>query len=161
VSVERDLVVVACAVSAGVHLALAREHAAEGAAAGIAFAVSAAALAGLAVVLTRAAQPAAVAAAGILLAGLIGSWVLAVTTGVPLLHPHPEAVEAVAVLTKAVELVGLVAAIRLVRERPAVTAVRPIPLGLTALIACFSGLAALGVASGHHAHVHTAAALLG
>ena len=160
-SVERDLVVVACAVSAGVHAALAPEHAAEGLAAAIAFAVSAGALAGLAVVLTRAAPQTVIAAAALLLAGLIASWVVAVTTGVPLLHPHPEGVEAVAVLTKAVELVGLVAAVRLVRERPVVIAPRAIPLGLTALIACFSGLAALAVASGHHAHVHTATALLG
>jgi hypothetical protein len=161
VSVERDLLVVACAVSAGVHVALAPEHAAEGAAAAVAFLVSAAALAVLAVVLTRRPRPAAIAAAGLLLAGLIGSWALAVTTGLPLLHPHPEAVEAVAVLTKAVELVGLLAAVRLVRDRPPLASGRPIPLGLTALIACFSGLAALAVASGHHAHVHTAAALLG
>ena len=161
-SVERDLVVVACAVSAGVHLALAPEHATESLAAEIAFAGSAVALAGLAVVLTRAARPAAVAAAGALLAGLIASWVLAVTTGVPLLHPHAEGVEAVAVLTKAVEVVGLLAAVRLVlRERSVATVVRPIPVGLTALIACFSGLAALAVASGHDAHVHTAATLLG
>ena len=33
-------------------------------------------------------------------------------------------------------------------------AIRPIPLGLTALIAFFSALAALAVSNGHAAHAH-------
>ena len=50
---ERDLVIVVCAISAGIHGALAPEHFGEGAGAGLGFLVSVLLLAGLAVALTR------------------------------------------------------------------------------------------------------------
>ena len=112
-AIERDLVIVACAISAGVHAALTPEHLTEGAAAGAGFALAAALLAAAAVVLTRAVGTAALAGAAALFAGLLSSYGLAVITGLPLLHAHPESVDGLAVFTKAVELLGLVAATHL------------------------------------------------
>jgi hypothetical protein len=116
---ERDAVIVACAISAGVHAALVPEHLAEGRALGIGFAGTAAFLALLAAVLTREASPVALTLAAALFAGLIGSYLLAVTFGLPLLHPEVEPLTGLAVATKAVEAAGLAAAVHLVmRGRP-------------------------------------------
>lgn len=107
-----DVVVLACAVSAGVHGALAPAHFAEGAAAGTGFALTAVVLGALALGITR--YPAVVvpqAAAAIVFAGSIASYALAVTTGVPFLHPEPEAIDRLALATKAIETIGLVAAV--------------------------------------------------
>jgi len=114
----RDLLIVACAVSAGIHAALVPEHLEEGRPAGVAFAVSAALLAAAAVGLTRRVSPALLGATAALLVGLILSYLLAVTTGVPVLHPAVEPVEGLALSTKAVELVGVVAAVALLEPAP-------------------------------------------
>ena len=60
-------------------------------------------------------------------AGLIGSYVLATTTGVPVLHPELEPVDGLALATKAIEAVGLLAAASLL-WRP-VPATVPQPKG--------------------------------
>ena len=115
-SVRRDVVILACAISAGIHGALVPAHLDESAAAGWAFAVSTAILALLAFALTRhpdARLPLALAAAT--LAGLLAAYVLAVATGLPLLHPEPEPVDGLAVVTKAIEAAGLAAAWSLLR----------------------------------------------
>jgi drug/metabolite transporter (DMT)-like permease len=117
-SLERDLLIVACAVSAGIHAALVPEHLEEGRPAGIAFAVSAVLLAAAAVALTWSLSPALLGATAALLAGLILSYVLAVTTGVPVLHPEVEPVEGLALFTKAVELAGVGAAVALLETGP-------------------------------------------
>ena len=117
--VQRDLVITACAVSAGIHAALVPAHLAESAAAGSAFAASAAVLAGLAVVLTRQPTAAALAVAAGTFAALLVAYALAVTTGLPVLHPEPEPVDGLALFTKAVELTGLAAATDLLRPRGA------------------------------------------
>jgi hypothetical protein len=114
----RDLLIVACAVSSGIHAALVPEHLEEGRPAGVAFAVSAALLAAAAVGLTRRVSPALLGATAALLVGLILSYLLAVTTGVPVLHPAVEPVEGLALFTKAVELVGVVAAVALLGPAP-------------------------------------------
>ena len=114
---DRDLLIVACAVSAGIHAALTPAHLTEGAAAGTAFAASAAVLAALAIGLNLWPTPAILAVAVAVLAGLIAAFALAVTTGVPLLHPEPEPVGGLALFTKAVEGLGLLAATRLLRLR--------------------------------------------
>ena len=120
-SLRRDVVILACAVSAGIHGALAPAHFDEGGGAGIAFVVSAAVLAGLALWLTlRPAGPLPSAVAALVLAGLLVSYALATTTGVPVLHPEPEPVDGLALATKAFEFVGLVTALSLLRRRPAV-----------------------------------------
>jgi drug/metabolite transporter (DMT)-like permease len=117
-------VILACAISAGIHAALAPEHFEETVGAGAGFAVSAALLAVLAVVLTRRPAEPAFAAAALVFAGLIGSYLLAITTGVPLLHPEREPVEGLALFTKAIEAVGLVLALRPSR-RSALVVIRP------------------------------------
>jgi hypothetical protein len=114
-----DVVVLACAISAGIHGALVRDHFAEGTGAGIGFLVSAFLLALLALTLRRRPSALGFAAAAVLFAGLIAAYALVVTTGFPLLHPEREGVEGLALLTKAVEAVGLVAAATLV-PRPSV-----------------------------------------
>jgi len=113
-----DAVIVACAVSAGIHAALAPEHFRETTGAGVGFLASAVLLAALAVVLTRRPSEAAFAATALVFAGLIGSYVLAVTTGIPGVHPDVDPVEGLAVATKAVEAAGLVLAALGLRPAP-------------------------------------------
>ena len=123
---QRDLLIVVCAVSAGIHGALVREHFTEGTGPGAGFLAAPVALAVLAVALTRGTAGATVLAAAAILAGLIGSYALAITTGLPVLQPDPEPVEGLAVATKVIEAVGLVAALRLLsRERPALALITP------------------------------------
>ncbi len=119
---ERDVLIVACAISAGIHAALTPGHFAEGTGPGLGFAAAAVLLAGLAVGLTQGpASTLAVAGAGAVLAGLIASYAPATTTGLPLLHPDAEPVEGLALATKAIEAVGLLVATHLLwRGRPAV-----------------------------------------
>jgi hypothetical protein len=126
-AVERDLVIVACAISAGIHAALTPDHLAEHAALGAGFAVAAPLLIVLAVALTRVVSTAALAGAAALFGGLLVGYALAVTTGLPVLHPDPEAVDGLAVFTKAVELVGLLAATSLLSQQrtPFLTFSRP------------------------------------
>jgi hypothetical protein len=125
---RRDVVILACAISAGIHGALAPAHFDEGTGAGLGFAAAAVALAGLVVLLTlRRANPTAFAAAALTLAGLLASYVLATTVGLPLLHPHPEPVDGLALATKAIEAAGLLAATSLLWRRVAVTL--PLPEG--------------------------------
>ena len=102
---SRDVLVLACAVSAGVHAALAPDHAA--------FLPAAAALAALAVGLTRTDRKELVDGSVVVLAGLIGAYALAVTTGIPILHPEPDEVTGLALATKAVEAAGVLAALNL------------------------------------------------
>ena len=114
---QPDLVIVACAISAGIHAALVPEHLAEGLGAGLGFAAAAGLLGGVAVAVTlRPHGTVLLVASATALAGLIGSYALAVTTGVPVLHPEPEPVGGLAIVTKAVEAIGLLAAVRLLRR---------------------------------------------
>ena len=119
---EGDVVILACGVSAGIHGALVPGHFDEGAGAGLGFVAAAAALAGLVIWLSRrpGSRPAQLAAVT-LCAGLIGSYALAVTTGVPVLHSDPEPVDGLALATKAIETVGLLAATSLLWRPVAVT----------------------------------------
>jgi len=122
VNLRRDVVILACAVSAGIHGALAPAHFAEGAGAGVGFVASTILLATLAVFLTvRPASSLPVAGAALVFAGLLGSYALATTVGLPLLHPHPDPVDSLALVTKAFEVVGLVTAVNLLRRRAAVS----------------------------------------
>jgi len=128
---ERDVLIVACAISAGIHAALAPDHFAQGTGPGLGFAAAAVLLAVLVVRLThRPASRAAVAGAGAVLAGLLASYALATTTGLPLLHPDAEPVDGLALATKAIEAVGLLAAAHLLwRGRPAVALTHLQPKG--------------------------------
>jgi len=126
---RRDVVILACAVSAGIHGALAPAHFAEGAGAGLGFVASTILLAGLAVVLTvRPASTLPVAGAAIAFTGLLVSYGLATTTGLPGLHPQPEPVDGLALATKAFEVVGLATALNLLWHRPSAS-LAPQPKG--------------------------------
>jgi hypothetical protein len=117
-----DVVILACAVSAGIHGALAPAHFAEGAGAGVGFVASSILLAVLAVGLTvRPESSVLLAGAALVFAGLLASYALATTTGLPLLHPQPEPVDGLALATKAFEAVGLVTALNLLWRRLAVS----------------------------------------
>jgi hypothetical protein len=107
---QRDVLILASAISAGIHAALVPEHLEEGRAAAGGFAVSAVLLGALAIALTYRVTPRLLFAAGVLMTGLLVSYALAITTGIPVLHPDVEPVEGLALFTKAVEIAGLVAA---------------------------------------------------
>jgi hypothetical protein len=129
-SIERDVLIVACAISAGIHAALTPSHFAEGAGAGLGFLGAAVLLVALVVVLRRRATDAVLLASAAVLAGLLGSYALAITSGVPLLHPEPDPVTGLALFTKAVEIAGLLAASHLLwRGRPAVAVTHLRPKG--------------------------------
>jgi hypothetical protein len=124
-----DVVILACAISAGIHGALVPGHFDEGIGAGLGFVAATVALAGLVVWLTwRPASASALAAAALTFAGLLASYALATTTGLPVLHPDPEPVDGLALATKAVEAAGLLAASGLL-WRPRVAATLPQPKG--------------------------------
>ena len=127
----RDTVILACAISAGIHAALVPAHFDEGTGIGLGFVAATVLLVGLVVVVTLHPTSAlALAGAASLLAGLLGSYALAVTVGLPVLHPEPEPFDGLALATKAIESAGLLAALQLVRHgRPAVTATLPQPKG--------------------------------
>lgn len=155
---RRDLVILACAVSAGAHGALAPEHWAEGIGAGIGFAVSTVLLAVVAVVLwARPASRGTMAVAALLFASLLVAYAFAIMTGVPLFHPEPEPPDGLALATKAFELVGLGTALSLLRNRRPTGHPVPIPLALAALVGLFAGLTALAFSDGHEHRVSPAA----
>ena len=119
-NLRRDVVILACAISAGIHGALAPAHFEEGTGAGVGFVVSTVLLAGIAVALTvRPEGRLPLAAAALVFAGLLGSYVLATTSGFPVLHPEPEPVDGLALATKAFEAVGLLTALDLLWRRQA------------------------------------------
>jgi hypothetical protein len=127
---ERDAVIVACGISAGIHAALAPTHFAEGTGAGLGFLGAALLLAALAVALTRRLSVAALVGTVAVLSGLIGSYGLAITSGLPLFHPEPEPVDGLAAFTKAIEIGGLLVAVHLLwRGRAALALTLPRPKG--------------------------------
>jgi hypothetical protein len=115
-SLRPDLVIVACSISAGIHGALTPEHFREGGAPGGGFVAATVILLALALAATRRPTLLATVVAAVAFAGLIGSYALAVTTGVPLLHPDVEQVDGLALATKAIEAMGLLAALSLLRR---------------------------------------------
>ena len=127
VELRHDVVILACAISAGIHGALVPTHLDEGAGAGVGFLVATLALGAIAVALTV--RPESVAArigAATVLAGLLVAYAFAITIGLPVLHPEPEAVDGLALVTKAIEAVGLLAATSLVpRPSAALTNAHP------------------------------------
>jgi hypothetical protein len=118
----RDVVVLACAISAGIHGALVPSHFDESVGAGLGFVGAAVLLAGLVVALTlRPASVLALAGAAAVFAGLLASYALATTTGLPVLHPHAEPVDGLALATKAIEAIGLLAALHVLQPRGQLT----------------------------------------
>ena len=121
-----DVVILACAASAGIHGALVRGHFDEGTGAGLGFVAATVALVGLVVWLTwRPANPTALAVAAVTFVGLLASYALAITAGLPVLHPDPEPIDGLALATKAIEAAGLLAATSLLWRPVAVTFPQP------------------------------------
>ena len=112
-----NIVILTCAVSAGIHGALVEEHFHEGTGAGVGFVVATVLLAAVVIALTRRPSRLPVVGAAAISLGLIASYGLAITTGVPVLHPDVEAVDGLALVTKAVEALGAVAAVSLMRRK--------------------------------------------
>jgi hypothetical protein len=109
-----DVVVAACAISAGAHAALVPSHVDHAPLLGIAFVVAVILLLGVGVALVRSpGSPRAAQSAALLFAALIASYGAATTIGIPLLSIEPEAVDGVAIATKAVESVGLLFSLKL------------------------------------------------
>ena len=112
-----DVVILVCAVSAGIHGALVPDHFDEGTGAGVGFVLATVLLVALVIGLTRHAESEwLLACALVTLLGLLASYLLAVTTGLPVFHPNPEPVEGLALATKAIEAVGVLAAWSLLRR---------------------------------------------
>jgi hypothetical protein len=108
-----SLVLAACAISAGTHAALVPSHLEHDPHLGLAFVVAVGVLLtlGVAVVLSPTAR--AAQAAALVFAALIASYAAATTVGLPVLSVEPEPVDGVALVTKLVETVGLVFALKL------------------------------------------------
>lgn len=123
-----DTAILTCAISAGIHGALVEDHFREGAGAGVGFVIATALLAVLTVTLTHNPSPRAFIAATAVFIGLIASYGLSISTGLPVLHPDVEAVDGLALLTKVVEAVGAVTAASLVR-RPSLAGALTQPKG--------------------------------
>jgi CHASE2 domain-containing sensor protein len=111
-----DLIILACAISAGIHGALIPDHFEEGRAAGAGFVGATLLLGILVAVLTRKPTQLAFVVTAAALAALIAGYALAVTTGFPVVHPAPEALDGLALFTKAVEGIGLVLCASLLRR---------------------------------------------
>jgi hypothetical protein len=110
------VVIFACAASAGIHAGIVPEHLREEPQLGVAFIVAVVALlaTAAAVALRPSARPVARTAA-LVLGGLILAYIASRTTGIPILAPNPEAVEAIGVIAVCVELLGLLCALSLVQ----------------------------------------------
>ena len=132
-AVEQDVLIASCAISAGIHAALTPEHLREETAAGLGFLVSTVLLGVLCVALTlRPERRVFAGAAGAVLGALVAAYGLAVSVGVPVLHPEAEPADALGLVTKAIELVGLAVALHLTAPgRPAGRLTRLQPKGMT------------------------------
>ena len=123
---RRDVVIITCAISAGIHGALTPAHFVEGTGAGIGFLASTILLASLVVGLTLwPASRVPLAGAATTFVGLLAAYGLAITTGVPALHPEAEPVDSLALATKAFEVAGLATAVNLLWRRPTVALMHP------------------------------------
>jgi hypothetical protein len=117
-SIARHVLAVACLVSGAVHLSLVHGHAATQPTLTAAF-VTAGALLGLIGMLALAGRDVAVGAA-LLLGGLIAAYAVDRTVGLPLAESHGEghgATDPLGLATKAIEGVGVGAALVLLRVR--------------------------------------------
>jgi len=111
-----ELLVAACAISAGVHAALVPGHLREEPLLGWAFVLASALLAATAVALDRRRDSRwPVRAAALLFAGLIAGYTATRASHVPGLESTPEPLDAVGLVTDAVEAAGLALALRLAR----------------------------------------------
>jgi hypothetical protein len=108
------VVVLTCAASAGAHAGLVPSHLQDEPRLGVAFLVTVFVLLSAAVAVgVRPADWRVAGAAAVVLFGVTLAYLATRTTGIPMLDPEREAVDAVGVATTAVEVTGLVFALRL------------------------------------------------
>jgi hypothetical protein len=104
-----------CAASAGAHAGLVPAHLNGEPRLGVAFLIAVALLVVAAtMVAARPGDRRITTAAGLLLASLIVAYLTSRTTGIPVLDPEPEALDAVGVATTAAEAVGFAVALWLI-----------------------------------------------
>jgi hypothetical protein len=112
------MLVFTCAASAGAHAGLAPAHLNGEPRLGAAFIVAVVLLvAAAAAVAARPGDRRIMSMAGLLLAGLMLAYLASRTTGIPVLDPETEALDAVGVATNAVEVIGALAAFSLIHPR--------------------------------------------
>jgi hypothetical protein len=111
-TLARNIVLMACAASAGVHAGLVPSHLAENVWLGIAFTGAVGLLLALTVSLARTGEPRRRAApAAVLLAVLLVAYALSRTVGLAPMEEHVEPLDAVGVLTQVAQVAGLIAAL--------------------------------------------------
>lgn len=111
-TLARNVVLMACAASAGVHAGLVPSHLAENVWLGIAFTGAVGLLLALTMSVARTGHPRGpAAAAAVLMAVLIVAYSLSRTVGLTPLEEHVEPVDALGVLTQAAQVGGLIAAL--------------------------------------------------
>ena len=113
-TLARNVVLIACAASAGVHGGLVPAHLDENLWLGVAFAGGVGLLLAVTVSLARTGDPRRLGApAAAVLAALIVAYSLSRTVGLAPLEGHVEPIDAIGVLTQGVQAAGLVAALLL------------------------------------------------
>jgi hypothetical protein len=114
----QNVLIAACAISTGVHLALAPVHGHESAAMGAMFSLAAGLLITVAALVSTGAKASrsVTAGAAVLLTGLIGAYGMSRTVGLPFEGGGVERVDLIGVSTQVVQLIGLGAALSLLRE---------------------------------------------
>ncbi len=106
-----DLTALVCALSAGVHGALVGPHLEESGAMAVAFVVATAALGIAAVGEALAPTPGVSVAAAVLLAGTAAMYLLARTTGIPVLTDDPEPFDSLGIAVSVLEVAGAALAV--------------------------------------------------
>jgi hypothetical protein len=125
-TLARNIVLIACAASAGVHAGLVPSHLAENLWLGVAFAASVGLLLALTVSLARTGDPRRLGApAAAVLAALIVAYSLSRTVGLAPLEEHVEPVDAIGLLTQGVQAAGLIAALLLCHPSGGASAALP------------------------------------
>lgn len=122
-TLSRNVVLVACAASAGVHAGLVPSHLGENLWLGIAFAASVGLLLALIVSLWSTSDPRRPAAsAAAVLAALVVAYSLSRTVGLAPLEEDVEPVDAIGLLTQGVQVAGVIAAFHLCHPTGGVSA---------------------------------------
>lgn len=113
----RRTLVFSCAASAGAHAGLVPVHLSGEPRLGAAFLVAVVLLTIAAIAIaTRPGDRRITTAAGLLLAGLMVAYIATRTSGIPVLDPEPETLDAVGIATNVIEALGVLIALWLIRS---------------------------------------------